>query len=127
MRIAVLNETSPGERRVALVPESCKKLIATGYVISTKICGSDQHMVPGPHHGAIRLGPRTRDQGSDAADRHLSHWLPRCGDCGCGSRIDRVRRRRRPGRARMRGVVPVDRHGGRDSRLTIFGKKGTCT
>jgi NAD(P) transhydrogenase subunit alpha len=34
MRIAVLKETTPGERRVALVPESCKKLIQAGYQIS---------------------------------------------------------------------------------------------
>jgi NAD(P) transhydrogenase subunit alpha len=34
MRIAVPKETAPAERRVALVPESCKKLIATGYEIS---------------------------------------------------------------------------------------------
>jgi NAD(P) transhydrogenase subunit alpha len=34
MRIAVPRETAPGERRVALVPESCKKLIQAGYDIS---------------------------------------------------------------------------------------------
>src|SRR6266850_5019330 len=34
MRIAVPKETAPGERRVALVPESCKKLITAGYEIS---------------------------------------------------------------------------------------------
>jgi NAD(P) transhydrogenase subunit alpha len=34
MRIAVPKETSPGERRVALVPESCKKLITAGYEIT---------------------------------------------------------------------------------------------
>jgi H+-translocating NAD(P) transhydrogenase subunit alpha len=33
MRIGVPTETSPGERRVALVPESCKKLIQAGYAI----------------------------------------------------------------------------------------------
>ena len=33
MRIAVPRETAPGERRVALVPESCKKLIQAGYEI----------------------------------------------------------------------------------------------
>ena len=31
MRIAVSKETAPGERRVALVPESCKKLVQAGY------------------------------------------------------------------------------------------------
>ncbi|HET6837433.1 MAG TPA: Re/Si-specific NAD(P)(+) transhydrogenase subunit alpha [Gemmatimonadales bacterium] len=34
MHIGVPQETSPGERRVALVPESCKKLIQSGYTIS---------------------------------------------------------------------------------------------
>jgi H+-translocating NAD(P) transhydrogenase subunit alpha len=34
VRIAVPRETAPGERRVALVPESCKKLIQAGYEIA---------------------------------------------------------------------------------------------
>ncbi len=34
MRIVVPRETAPGERRVALVPESCKKLIQIGYEIA---------------------------------------------------------------------------------------------
>jgi len=33
VRIVVVRETAPGERRVALVPESCKKLIQAGYEI----------------------------------------------------------------------------------------------
>jgi len=33
MRIAVLKETAPRERRIALVPESCKKLLQAGYEI----------------------------------------------------------------------------------------------
>jgi NAD(P) transhydrogenase subunit alpha len=36
MRIAVPRETTPGERRVALVPESCKKLIQAGYEIAVE-------------------------------------------------------------------------------------------
>ena len=34
MRIGVPKETAPGERRVALVPESCKKLIQAGYEVA---------------------------------------------------------------------------------------------
>jgi NAD(P) transhydrogenase subunit alpha len=34
MRIGVTKETAPGERRVALVPESAKKLIQAGYEVS---------------------------------------------------------------------------------------------
>ena len=37
MRIAVPKETASGERRVGLVPESCKKLIAAGYEISIEL------------------------------------------------------------------------------------------
>ncbi|MGH7701498.1 MAG: Re/Si-specific NAD(P)(+) transhydrogenase subunit alpha [Gemmatimonadales bacterium] len=36
MRIGVPKESAPGERRVALVPESCKKLIQSGYEISVE-------------------------------------------------------------------------------------------
>jgi NAD(P) transhydrogenase subunit alpha len=36
MQIGVLKETSPGERRVALVPESVKKLIQAGYSITVE-------------------------------------------------------------------------------------------
>jgi NAD(P) transhydrogenase subunit alpha len=34
MRIAVPKETAKGERRVALVPESCKKLLQSGYTVA---------------------------------------------------------------------------------------------
>ena len=36
MRIGVPKETAPGERRVALVPESCKKLKQAGYEIAVE-------------------------------------------------------------------------------------------
>src|SRR5579871_3182355 len=36
MRIAVPKEIAPGERRVALVPESCKKLIQAGYDVAVE-------------------------------------------------------------------------------------------
>src|SRR5258705_11136959 len=41
VRIVVPKETAPGERRVALVPESCKKLIAAGYEISIESGAGD--------------------------------------------------------------------------------------
>ena len=41
MRIVVPRETAPGERRVALVPESCKKLIQAGYEISIESSAGD--------------------------------------------------------------------------------------
>jgi len=36
MKIGVVKERAPNERRVALVPESCKKLIQAGYEISVE-------------------------------------------------------------------------------------------
>lgn len=36
MRIAVPKETRPGERRVALVPESCKKLVQAGFTVAVE-------------------------------------------------------------------------------------------
>src|SRR5262245_9537686 len=41
VRIVVPRETAPGERRVALVPESCKKLIQAGYDISIESGAGD--------------------------------------------------------------------------------------
>jgi NAD(P) transhydrogenase subunit alpha len=42
MRIAVPRETAPGERRVALVPESSKKLIQAGYEIAIEAGAGDE-------------------------------------------------------------------------------------
>ena len=41
MRIAVPKETAPGEQRVALVPESCKKLIQAGYEVAIESGAGD--------------------------------------------------------------------------------------
>ncbi len=41
MRIGVPKETAAGERRVALVPESCKKLLAAGYEITIESQAGD--------------------------------------------------------------------------------------
>ena len=41
MRIGVPRETAPGERRVALVPESAKKLIQAGYEVAIEAGAGD--------------------------------------------------------------------------------------
>jgi proton-translocating NAD(P)+ transhydrogenase subunit alpha len=41
MRIGALKETTPGERRVALAPESCKKLISVGYDVAIEAGAGD--------------------------------------------------------------------------------------
>jgi NAD(P) transhydrogenase subunit alpha len=42
MRIAVVRETAPGERRVALVPESVKKLVQAGYQVAVEAGAGDE-------------------------------------------------------------------------------------
>jgi H+-translocating NAD(P) transhydrogenase subunit alpha len=42
MRIGVPRETASGERRVALVPESCKKLIQAGYEVAIEAGAGDE-------------------------------------------------------------------------------------
>src|SRR5438105_2324206 len=46
MRIAVPKETAPGERRVALVPESCKKLIQAGYELAIESGAGERAAFP---------------------------------------------------------------------------------
>ena len=41
MRIGALKETTAGERRVALAPESCKKLIQAGYDVAIEAGAGD--------------------------------------------------------------------------------------
>src|SRR5918996_3922524 len=41
MRIGVPKETAPGERRVALVPESAKKLMQAGYEVAIEAGAGD--------------------------------------------------------------------------------------
>jgi proton-translocating NAD(P)+ transhydrogenase subunit alpha len=48
MRIGVPKETTPGERRVALVPESCKKLIQTGYTVAVEAGAGEAAGFPDP-------------------------------------------------------------------------------
>ena len=57
MRLAVLKETTPGEHRVALVPESCKKLIQAGYTIAVERGAGDR---------AAFLIPSIMNWGSDS-------------------------------------------------------------
>lgn len=53
MRIVVLKETAPGERRVALVPESSKKLVQAGYEISIESGAGDAAGFPDAVYQAV--------------------------------------------------------------------------
>jgi proton-translocating NAD(P)+ transhydrogenase subunit alpha len=84
MRIGVPKETAPGERRVALVPESCKKLKQAGYEIAVEAgaglqagylddayrevgvaLASDPTALLGAADVALKVGPLSTDAGRD--------------------------------------------------------------
>ena len=58
MRIAVPRETAPGERRVALVPESCRKLIQAGYEVAVESGAGAAAQFPDPayHDVGVSVG-----------------------------------------------------------------------
>ncbi len=81
MRIAVPKETAPGERRVALVPESCKKLIQAGYEVAVEagaaseagfddsayrdagaLVDADRAALVGSADLLLKVGPPARDE-----------------------------------------------------------------
>jgi proton-translocating NAD(P)+ transhydrogenase subunit alpha len=53
MRIGVLTETAPGERRVALAPESCKKLLQAGYEVAIQSGAGDAAGFPDADYTAV--------------------------------------------------------------------------
>jgi len=53
MRIGALKETTPGERRVALAPESCKKLLQAGYEVSIESGAGDAAGFPDAAYGEV--------------------------------------------------------------------------
>jgi H+-translocating NAD(P) transhydrogenase subunit alpha len=81
MRIGVPKETAPGERRVALVPESAKKLIQAGYEVAVEagagdaagygdtayheagaVVQSDRAALAGSADLVLKVGPPARDE-----------------------------------------------------------------
>ena len=81
MRIVVLRETAPGERRVALVPESVKKLVQAGYEVAVEAGAgeeagygdgayreagaavqSDRAALAGSADLLLKVGPPARDE-----------------------------------------------------------------
>ncbi len=90
MHITLLKETRPGERRVALVPESCKKLIQAGYTISVEKAAGEAAFYPDDEYRnvgctvepdpaamvqsadfVIRVNPPVIDK----ASRHEVEWM----------------------------------------------------
>src|SRR5882762_8742092 len=90
MRIGVPRETAPGERRVALVPESCKKLIQAGYEIAIesgageaagfpdsayKETGVDSQSDPAALLGSADLVLKVTAPATDQSGRDEVRWM----------------------------------------------------
>lgn len=76
MRIAVLKETSPGERRVALTPETARKLANLGAQVAVEAGAGDTAAVPDEDYRAagVEVGPA--DQVVDGAGIVLAVQAP---------------------------------------------------
>src|SRR5215470_14850851 len=91
MRIVVPQESAQGERRVALVPESCKKLIQAGYEIAIESGAGDAAGFPDSSYtdaGAAVVSDPTALLGS--ADIVLKVTAPAAGN-GAGSPGNNIR------------------------------------
>jgi NAD(P) transhydrogenase subunit alpha len=90
VRVAVARETATGERRVALTPETCKKLIAAGATCASSAARHARAVSPMPitaKQGAL-VGRRRSTSRSACADVVLCVQAP---DCGALSQLKKAR------------------------------------
>ncbi len=103
MRIGVPRETVQGERRVALVPESCKKLIQAGYEISIESGAGEAAGFPDSAY--LELGVQSQSDPAalvGSADLVLKITAPATGQAG----RDEVRWMR-PGAIYLGSLMPL--------------------
>jgi proton-translocating NAD(P)+ transhydrogenase subunit alpha len=103
MRIGVPRETSPGERRVALVPESCKKLIQAGYTVAVEAGAGERAGFPDPAYREVGATVET-DPGVllGSSDVILKVNPPASRD-GQGSEVESMR----PGAVYLGSLMPL--------------------
>jgi len=98
VRIVVPRETAPGERRVALVPESCKKLIQAGYEISIEAGAAEAagfSVMRSEENERARIGRELHDSTSQylvAADLGLGVERQPRGDAEAGCQNNQSRK-----------------------------------
>ena len=106
MRIGVPKETAPGERRVALVPESAKKLIQAGYDVAVEAGAGDAAGYP---DAAYRDAGATIEPDASgllgAADLVLKVGPPAAGPDGSGEAGAM-----RPGAIYLGSLMPLRNH-----------------
>ena len=88
MRVGIVRETAPGERRVALVPETVGKLTAAGFdVVVEPGAGVADQVAAGPGSDAIAAVPPAATVPADGTlDFPTSNGLPRIGVANLVSR-----------------------------------------
>jgi NAD(P) transhydrogenase subunit alpha len=103
MRIGVPRETSPGERRVALVPESCKKLIQAGYTVAVEAGAGERAGFPDAVYREVGATVETNPvMMLSSSDVILKVNAPTSRD-GQGSEIESMR----PGAVYLGSLMPL--------------------
>ncbi|HEX6407393.1 MAG TPA: Re/Si-specific NAD(P)(+) transhydrogenase subunit alpha [Gemmatimonadales bacterium] len=102
MHIGVPQETSPGERRVALVPESCKKLLQLGYTVSLEAGAGEDAGFSDTAYREIGVGIETDPAVVLAADLVLKVNPPQSRN-GRGDEVQWMR----PGSVYLGSLMPL--------------------
>ena len=102
MHIGVPQETSPGERRVALVPESCKKLMQLGYTVSLEAGAGEDAGFSDSAYREVGVGIEAEPAAVLAADLVLKVNAPQSRN-GRGDEIQWMR----PGSVYLGSLMPL--------------------
>src|SRR4026207_227454 len=102
MHIGVPQETSPGERRGALGPESCKKLLQRGYTVSLEAGAGEDAGFSDTAYREIGVGIETDPAVVLAADLVLKVNPPQSRN-GRGDEVQRMR----PGSVYLGSLMPL--------------------
>jgi proton-translocating NAD(P)+ transhydrogenase subunit alpha len=103
MRIAVPRETAAGESRVALVPESCKKLIQAGYTISVETMAGDAAGFPDSAYREVGVSIGTDPAGLLGSADLVLKVNPPARRAGGGGEVEWMR----PGAIYLGSLMPL--------------------
>jgi H+-translocating NAD(P) transhydrogenase subunit alpha len=103
MQIGVPRETSPGERRVALVPESCKKLIQAGYTVAVEAGAGERAGFPDPAYREVGATVEMDPGGLLSSSDVILKVNPPASRDGRGSEVESMR----PGAVYLGSLMPL--------------------
>jgi H+-translocating NAD(P) transhydrogenase subunit alpha len=104
MKVGVPRETRPGERRVALVPESVKKLAQAGIEVTVEACAGTEALFPDPAY--VDAGARIEADSAQiyaGADLVLKVRAPTIGEEGGRDEVGWMR----PGQILLSSLTPA--------------------